>query len=117
MEQPLQPGAAQKPADEGLFDVAGRGQLDLVDLAKQALTAPEGPYSGLTPTLPWFAKATGIERPKGRYAGSINLDRLNTPEEIKRAIEDYTATLRLKPDYASALNNRGVAWHKPRMAS
>ena len=76
MEQSLQPGAAQKPADEGLFDVAGRGQMEL----------PEGPYSGLTPTLPRFAQATGIERPKGRYAGSINLDRLNTPEEIKRAI-------------------------------
>jgi tetratricopeptide (TPR) repeat protein len=32
----------------------------------------------------------------------------------ERAIEDYTAALRLKPDYAFALNNRGVAWHKPR---
>ena len=38
-------------------------------------------------------------------------------KEYERAIEGYTATLRLKPDYASALNNRGVAWHKPRMAS
>ncbi len=27
----------------------------------------------------------------------------------ERAIEDYTAALRLKPDYAFALNNRGVA--------
>ncbi len=32
----------------------------------------------------------------------------------ERAIEDYTAALRLKLDYAFALNNRGVAWYKPR---
>jgi len=37
-------------------------------------------------------------------------------KEYERAIEGYTATLRLKPDYASALNNRGVAWHKPRIS-
>ncbi len=38
-------------------------------------------------------------------------------KEYERAIEDDTAALRLKPDYAFALNNRGVAWHKPRIAS
>ncbi len=30
----------------------------------------------------------------------------------ERAIEDDTAALRIEPDYAFALNNRGVAWHK-----
>ncbi len=34
-------------------------------------------------------------------------------KEYERAIEDYTAALRLKPDYVFALNNRGVAWYKP----
>ncbi len=34
-------------------------------------------------------------------------------KEYEQVIEDYTAALRLKPDYAFALNNRGVAWHKP----
>ncbi len=37
-------------------------------------------------------------------------------KEYERAIEDYTAALRLKPDYAFALNNRGVAWYKPRIS-
>jgi hypothetical protein len=32
-DQPLQSGAAQKPADVGLFDVGARNQLDLVDQA------------------------------------------------------------------------------------
>lgn len=35
MEQPLQTLVQQKPMDEGLFDVAGRGQQDLLDLAGQ----------------------------------------------------------------------------------
>ena len=37
-------------------------------------------------------------------------------KEYERAIEDYTAALRLKPDYAFALNNCGVAWYKPRIS-
>ncbi len=37
-------------------------------------------------------------------------------KEYERAIEDYTAALRLKPDYAFALNNPGVAWYKPRIS-
>ncbi len=37
-------------------------------------------------------------------------------KEYERAIEDYTAALRLKPDYAVALNNCGVTWHKPRIS-
>ncbi len=31
----------------------------------------------------------------------------------ERAIEDDTAAPRLKPDYAFAPANRGVAWYKP----
>ena len=41
---------------------------------------------------------------------------LGVEKEYERAIEDDTAALRLKPDYALALNNRGVAWHKPRIS-
>ncbi len=37
-------------------------------------------------------------------------------KEYERAIEDDTATPRLKPDHAFALNDRGVAWHKPRIS-
>ena len=37
-------------------------------------------------------------------------------KEYERAIEDYTAALRLKPDYAFALNNRDVARNKPRIS-
>ena len=37
-------------------------------------------------------------------------------KEHERAIEDNMAALRLKPDYALTLNNRGVAWHKPRIS-
>ncbi len=33
-------------------------------------------------------------------------------KEYERAIEGYTAALRLKPDYAFALNNRGVALYR-----
>jgi tetratricopeptide (TPR) repeat protein len=34
----------------------------------------------------------------------------HSKEEYDRAIEDYTAALRIRPDHFAALNNRGVTW-------
>ena len=41
---------------------------------------------------------------------------LGVEKRCERAIENTTARLRRKPDYAFALNNRGVAWFKPRIS-
>lgn len=61
MEKPIQSPVAQKPMDSGLFDVAGRGQQDLLNLAGQ------GEKSNVTAVTNKTPIATG-----GSEAGSVS---------------------------------------------
>jgi Inorganic Pyrophosphatase len=51
---PLAPAATQRPADDGLFDIAGRGQMDLVQQAQASPSTPPAAAprrKGKKPTL------------------------------------------------------------------
>lgn len=72
-DRPLQGERAQRPADEGLFDVAGRGQLDLVEQARKAERAPPAEPAEPTPQKPAQEAGSSSEGEKfARRRGTIS---------------------------------------------
>ncbi|MFP5515614.1 MAG: LPD38 domain-containing protein [Alphaproteobacteria bacterium] len=114
MERPLQPKARQKPADEGLFDVTGRGQRDLFSLRDPA--SPNAKRKGVQ-VPDWFHDWLGIARKpiqanwdglfrkferKSREAGTHL--RFTSIEDLRSHVESVLE----RPDFSVPATNDGA---------
>ncbi len=114
MERPLQPKARQKPADEGLFDMAGRGQRDLFSLRDPASPSPK--RKGVQ-VPDWFHDWLGIARKpiqanwdglfrkferKSREAGTHL--RFTSIEDLRSHVESVLE----RPDFSVPATNDGA---------
>ena len=113
--KPLKSGKTQKAPDEGLFDVAGRGQLDLVDQARAA--PPKEPAPAPAPaelqtylenlrsiTKQFNARGVtrarknelmnraGLQRVKAREVGATTKQIQRAETELDTSIEEILAT-------------------------
>lgn len=103
MEGAKQPEAAQKPADEGLFDVSGRGQGDLLDLLTRGErdhvetpvpVRPTGEVGGIHEgSLSDEAKGSaghGSDQDSGPAPGAVKVRENKAPTEVGNPTSLYT---------------------------
>jgi hypothetical protein len=107
MAKPLQPKKAQKPGDDGLFDISGRGQQSLFQARQKGVPVPDWFHGWLgIENKPIQANYDGLFRKYLRQAGEKGAEpRFASKEDLRQHVEFVLAD----PDRAVPATNQG-AW-------